>query len=155
MQANLRRYRDNLRSTGMGVIAFGIWTAIKLLLSYFLMPEYWSDLRTMAESNRGLMVVTIVVISSIIAVDMGIRILIGRSAIAESADGKKRNLYIVVTIVMMLISLFSIVILLFLSGETSNIEKAASLIFEASSFGVMLWLLISVFKARAIMKEQA
>lgn len=154
MQPKLRKYQDDLRTSGLGVIAFGIWSVIKMVLTFLLVPEYWQQLKTIAGPSLDILIY-VFVIGSLIAIEIGIRLLIGLSARSEGNGGKKRNLYIAADIILMLISAASIVAVAVLPGEASFIERAASIIFEGSSFFVMLRLLISVYKVRSLAKKTA
>jgi len=155
MQKKLRKYQDILRTAGTGVIAFGIWGAIKLILTCLLVPGSWQEITDVSMPRPAAIAVAIVTVGTFICADIGIRLLIGLSARSESAGGKKKNLYIAATILMMLISAASIVFVIVLPDEASFIEKAASLIFEGSSLFGMLCLVIAVFKVRSLTKKTA
>ncbi len=107
----LRRNRDTLVIVGTGVITFGVWTVVKILLHYYL--DHSEIIDILRENIEGYdnadpftkniyFGIYIFVFSVILAVDLALRFYIGRSAIAEGRGIKKGRLYIVLTGIMAL-----------------------------------------------------
>lgn len=150
MQEKLRRYQDDLRISGMGVIAFGIWSVLKSFLGLFLMPKEKVLGSAPAESGGIVLVLALIMLGMVAAVDVGLRIYVGRCAMAESSGGKKKKLYVAVTIILMVLSAIGLVAVFFSHSTISVPEIAATVIFEGSSIVIMVRLLVSAFRIRSI-----
>ena len=82
----LRRYCEMLEAGSRAVIAFGVWSIVKTCM-YFLMPqlsvrEWIADLADILDRRSG-RIILIFMLSALFAVDMSMRIYVGRSAKRE------------------------------------------------------------------------
>ena len=102
-EIKLRKYKNTLSITGMGVIIFGMWNFIKLLLYCFFKFDYIEEILEM-KLEGGAKVVFIVFLTIFFILDIIFRTYIGKNAIKESRGIKKGYLYIVFTILIIAVS---------------------------------------------------
>lgn len=147
-EVKMRRYQNLLMISGLGVIAFGLWTILKTILLLFVKEN------TLAELPDSLArVIFIVVLVVVLAVDFLFRLFIGLSARAEGQGKKKGYAYIVFAILLAIFSLASVVLIFFDVGETSILELTVSVIVEVTSLIVVIELLVAAFTVKKLRKE--
>ena len=122
MDAAYRKQQTNLLFSGMAVIAFGLWSAVKLITFMTMNPEQVMEMLNYEEIpgiNFKLVLILIIVI--IVFFSLLLHFYIGVSAIRDAREKKKRRLpYIIV-------SAFYIVLLLMGSGQTMAMSSLAAL----------------------------
>ena len=148
-ERKLRRYQNLLTVSGLGVIAFGIWSVIKTILLLFFNKELLADM----PDNTLAYVILYIFIGVLLLIVFSIHLFVGLSARAEGFGKKKGSAYIVVAILMALLSLASLVTVFFKADKTSLLELAVSVIVEATSLIVMIELLVAAFTVKKLSKE--
>lgn len=95
LQVRLRKSEDSLKIVGLCVFVFSLWSMIRTLL---YVSVQWNTLyASAAEASVDGTTFTIffsIFVSVILAVELGFRIYLARSAIAEGRGRKKRYAYI-------------------------------------------------------------
>jgi len=139
----LRRYRNTMTVSGMGTIAFGIWSIIKTMMYFLFDPadiqKLFAD--TGAEQWK---VFSIIIVFFLLAVDLSLRCFVGLSAAAEGKGKKRGNLYVIVAMFMTLFSIFSMVSSFIPSTYFfSMTDRIITIIVEFTSLMAMLELIIS------------
>lgn len=154
LAAQKRRLENNLVTLGTGIIAFGLWAFIKLLLTVmFVGSAYFED--TAEERRLAVMIATWVV--AILTLLM--YVWLGLSARAEGKGKKKSPFYL---IVVGLISLYSIVGILlatlYLFTEFINIEDPltiiVTIIIDVTRMIFLIELIYSSVSLRKIRKNE-
>ena len=154
MEAKKRRLENNLVTLGTGIIAFGLWAFIKLLLTvFFLGNAYFKD--TAEEDRLAALIVTLVVAVLMLLM----YVWLGLSARAEGKGKKKNPFYL---IVVGLISLFNIVTIplsiLYLLTEFNEIEDPltvfVTIIIDVTTMIFLIQLIYSSVLLRIIGKNE-
>lgn len=154
MEAKKRRLENNLVTLGTGIIAFGLWAFIKLLLTvFFLGNAYFKD--TAEEDRLAALIVTLVVAVLMLLM----YVWLGLSARAEGKGKKKNPFYL---IVVGLISLFNIVTILlsilYLLTEFNEIEDPltvfVTIIIDVTTMIFLIQLIYSSVLLRKIRKNE-
>ena len=154
MEAKKRRLENNLVTLGTGIIAFGLWAFIKLLLTvFFLGNAYFKD--TAKEDRLAALIVTLVVAVLMLLM----YVWLGLSARAEGKGKKKNPFYL---IVVGLISLFNIVTIplsiLYLLTEFNEIEDPltvfVTIIIDVTTMIFLIQLIYSSVLLRKIRKNE-
>ena len=153
MQAKLRKYRNHLATSGLGVIAFAIWTIVKVFLYSVLPSENAGETLFTDGFDDNVLVIAIIILLALVVIDIGIRVFVGLSARAHARGKKKSLLYVIVTILLLVSSLINTYFMFTNISEYTIIGVIANLLFELSSVLVMLMLVISSLKVRSIEKK--
>ncbi len=97
MEREIRRCRDNLVSIGTGVSMFGIWTAVRIVMTIILeRRELISESQNHTDADLSIIAFVLWVVTAFISFTvLGIHLYIGLSARTEGLDGKKRTGYLV------------------------------------------------------------
>lgn len=117
MERELQRSRSSLVISGTAVIVFGLWSVVKLALSFLLLPDRYSDYLTSAGpgAGKGLMILTLAVMGLFV---LGVHVYVGLCARSEGIKGKRRYFYLVVAVIMILINAASIVLSILYPGDS-------------------------------------
>ncbi|MBP0961265.1 MAG: hypothetical protein J5864_03905 [Oscillospiraceae bacterium] len=97
MQREIRRCRDNLVSIGTGVAMFGIWTAVRIVMSIILeRRELISETQNYTDADLSIITSLLWMFTAILSLTvLGIHLYIGLSARSEGLGGKKRTGYLI------------------------------------------------------------
>ena len=158
MEAALRRYQDSLVIIGTGVIILGLWSVIKMVLLILtggqFIPEEYAGPDRKAER-----IIFIVFIAIFLAIDLGLRLYIGRSAQAEGHGRRRPFAYAVVA---GLLALASVGEILFILSNTSSVleagdpvDLAVSILIEATNAVTLVELVISAVRVRQLSRAAA
>ena len=148
-ERKMRRYRNLLTVSGLGVIIFGLWSVLKTILLLFMKEGILSEI----PDDTFVRVMFFLILGGILLVDVLIRLYVGLSARAEGFGKKKGYAYVVIAILMALASLTSLVLIFFDSNEQSIWELIVSVIVEATSLVVTIELLVAAFTVKKLKKE--
>ena len=159
MERELRRRRSILSITGMGVIALGLWSFIKLNL-YFLAAQNATieglGLADLSADERRTSFLFLYVVGLVLAVlELILRIYIGRSAIRDAKGAKKKSLYLVFAAI--LASLSAIYLCLDITSfdfHSNHVaDSMASILVEITSLYIFIELLFAAIKIRLLRKN--
>ena len=153
----LRRRQSILSTTGLGVIAFGLWSFLKLNL-YFLLGSdtLFGDIEFDPAFSRRVVLAASYVICMIVAcIILLLHVRVGRGAIAEAKDGPKRYHYMGLAIGMAVFYIFSVALSLFtLDFDSSSFpDYLASILVDATSAIMLIELVASARRVRSIRQE--
>lgn len=160
LQIQLRKNQDTLKIVGLGVMAFGAWSIVKSIL---YTTAQWSSIKeeiVVPEANETIAkMVYIFMIAVTMAVEILVRLYIGRSAIAEGKGERRRPGYVVVAFLITAIGLTLTVTAFVVPGIRiePNLEALMSLFVEITSAVItleMCWSAIRVRKLRRQLAEQ-
>ena len=177
-EIKLRKFRDTLVTGGFAIIAFGIWTVIKIIMEAFtiLQPMIGSlsfeglsqleteQLQAMIEDG-SLFHHLLFTIPGFLIIDLIVRIYVGYSARAiglqkKTRSGKKRSgiVWLIFGIILVSIGIYSLVITL---SDTSEILQEHSIIYyvislfvDVTSLFVTAEVIITGFRFRVLSKKQ-
>ena len=157
MEKELRRRRISLMTLGSGVIAFGVWSILKTFLYFWvdtfsidygqIPPEYWH----LAD------IIAYVLVGGFMAVDLALRLYLGRSAQAAGRGTKRSCAYIVVAVLLLASSAVSLLLILFSKdgGRTSNqsvMDYYVSLFVEFTSMSILAELVYTAIRVKKLEK---
>ncbi|MBQ7500147.1 MAG: hypothetical protein IJT91_04565 [Clostridia bacterium] len=152
MDRELLRRRDNLITAGEGIIALEVWSILKIImLMIFRFSEVFGDIKKDSEIPEAMIYIgTFIIVGTIIAVSLFIRIYTGRSAIAEGRGEKKGNGYVILTGVITLMDFADLVVNLmsFMQPEKGILETFAVFILDATAVFIQTDLIVSAIKIR-------
>lgn len=155
MEKEIRRYQNTLIIIGTGVIAFGIWSVCRTLISVFINRD---DITAMViEGETGLtslaVLITFYVFMLIyLVLDLALRFFVGFSARQEGKGVKKGKAYLIAAAFIIAGSVINLVISvsLFAGGDTSLIEFLVTLIVEFTSAVTVFEMIAASVKLRKI-----
>lgn len=159
----LRRNRDMLKITGLGVIAFGLWNMIKIFM--YVMIEKAAIYEMIRDSIDSDVVYTdkemnmlylisyiifVVIMMLVMVFDALIRLYVGRCAILEAKGIKKGNAYLVIAAIMIMVSVLSMVnaVMGFKPDPDTVIDIISTVLVEITSFITLVELFITVRRVR-------
>ena len=173
----IRKYRDTLVTGGFALIAFGVWTVIRSILSVSeelramqsgMKIEGFTEAETQAVkealSNNTIFTIVLVVIVVLMVVDLAVRVYVGYSARAVGLQKKKRNgqersgiIWLIFGVILAALGVYSLVTMLMTAGEIlsqhSIVYYAIQLLAEVTSLVVTIELVVSGFRLRGLTKK--
>lgn len=151
LQLRLRKNQSDLAAIGLGVIAFGVWSVIKTVLGVALDPENYL---ASFEGDRYMLLAFWIILGGALAIDLALRLFIGRSAIAEGKGKKRRAGYIVLALLMAVLSFVLLTVGLILQGTSSFTGTAVvTMVVELTSDVLLLEMCISAIRIRRIKRK--
>lgn len=158
LQIQLRKNQDTLKIVGLGVMAFGAWSIIRTIL---YITSQWSSIVeeiTVPEVSETIMKTMYFIMTAVVlAVEIAIRLYIGRSAVAEGKGERKGPGYIVVAFLITLIGLaltFTAIVVPGIRIEL-NLEALMSLFVEITSAVITLEMCWSAVRVRKLLRQLA
>jgi len=109
MEKKIRRYRNNLITSGMAVVVFTVWDVVKLAagcLTNSTYREYYQN--TIHYDDKLLLYIEIIVIIFFIGIFAAIQAIMGFSAIRIGKGARQRNGYLVLCVIMILLTIGSL-----------------------------------------------
>ena len=151
MYRELRKNRNNLLVSGMGVIAFTAWGGVKSFLLLFLTKEGAEAIGEVSAFRYGVAVL-LSLLSFTLIVTAALNIYVGLSAISEGKGKKRKNYYVAAAVVLTVIRLIGVISdLFFSSGKSFSVmDKLATIIVDITSLIMMADLTVSAIKIRRL-----
>ncbi len=121
---SIRRHRIRLMICGKQVVIFGVWTLIKLVLTYFLDPFQFEKYIYRAgyeEYFNFVKIIVFVILVGYFMIDILIRVYIGRCA-KQEARGKKLSIFYIVIACIYTIAIFVTELVTVISSFVNGIE---------------------------------
>ena len=150
-QATIRRLQDNLVVLGTGVIVFGVWTIIKMVLLCTLGSTSLQNLIGPANSDVPMVAFYVALVLAGLF-ELGMRLFVGLSARSEGFGKRKGYGYLIVVALMILASGVSVVqsttSLFFL--EASFFDYVVTLAIEGTSLVLLVLLVYSSVKLKQL-----
>ena len=169
----LRRDENTLTVVGSGVILFGVWTVVKMVLQEInRFPEFMAELGVdeLGFEETGLadmrldpkLLATVVAFTVVIIVflmDLALRVFVGLSARAEGRGRPQGRLYLILAGLLLVLSGLSFVlyVITYFSHSEYVVDADAAILVELTSFITLLQMIISavrVRRARRMEKER-
>ena len=148
IEKELRRNQNNLVVIGYGVIAFGIWSAIKVVLYTAYNTESYAVTR---ENGIAYLVVFCIVMFITLSFTLCIRLYVGLSAVNEGQGRKKRIGYIVLALIMATSNFTLLVANTLHFGSSESIENTiVTIIVELSSCVVLTEMAVFAIKVKCL-----
>ena len=159
VEAKLRKQQSILICSGLGVILFGVWSIIRIVLMRFMDPQHFLEVFTTAELVDEVLYerVVMAVVLVIYMLDLILRSYIGLSAIQEgNGKYKKRGTYIcIATLVSVLVIITDIVdISAFFTGDT-GLESFLSSVVEMTIHIATIEIVVAAIKVRILRQQIA
>ena len=169
----LRKDENTLTVVGSGVILFGVWTVVKMVLQEInRFPEFMAELGADElgfeetgladlglDSNLLAMAVAFTVVIIVYLMDLGLRVFVGLSARAEGRGRPQGRLYLILAGLLLVLSGLSFVsyVITYFSHSEYVVDADAAILVELTSFITLLQMIISavrVRRARRMEKER-
>lgn len=157
LEKELRRQQSTLRSLGSGVIAFGLWEAIKPLLIIILAPD--EEIKaSMANLTVPQMLFVVLIVAVILLLAMSFRFWMGLSARAEGLGKRRGPLYMVVAFIAFGVQTILFVMALWVLPTRNFTEEPllsalASLVVEGTSVCITGELAFAARKVKRLKKQ--
>ncbi len=156
METELRRRRSELLTLGFGIIAFGVWSVLKTYLYTWVDPLV-QNVDVEEQYKTAATILGYVMITIVLAMDLGLRLYVGMSARAEGLGKKKGRAYIVVASLMLLVS----VLLWFASlgyiqtraEDDSLMDYIVSMVVDLTSIAILARLVYNAVKVRQLRRQ--
>lgn len=152
MDVCIRKTEINLRTCGVGVIAFGAWAFIKFMLTNTLFGD---------RIDEGLSAPVSLIVNILVwgfsALILFLRIYVGLSARSESKGNRKTCFYIILTGIMAFFGFASIMIeiaLLFFATERL-LHLIITMIIDITSLTILIELMVNAIRIRRYRKKVA
>ena len=140
IQRRLKRYSGKLAAAGSGVILFGVWSVVKVVL--FNSINNISDISYFMEGLEDKKIIAIA-LYAIAGIELIIRLYIGRSARLEAFGKKQTTLYLVVSCILFVLATVSTVCVLMSSIYVNDISSfLITIILEGTSsfmYGALIY----------------
>ena len=157
MDAAYRKQQTNLFFSGMAVIAFGLWSAVKLVVFMTMYPEQVMEMLNYEEiPGVSLTVVLVLVIVFIVFFSLLLHFYIGMSAIRDARGKKKRRLPYIIVSVLYIVTLImscgqSVVNMFHVSDDT---QWFSTYVIDMTSIMVLVIIIVSSGKMKKMRKLQ-
>ncbi len=156
-QIELRRKESALRSLGAGVIAFTLWTGLKVTLVIFLVPNEEQRAAFDALGLLGWVIGLLVVLLTVLLVSAP-QLWVGLSARAEAAGRRKGAAYLIVGLLLFFGEASATATGLWQlfhpnAAERSVLEAAASLLMQGSYMAILGDMLLTAIKVKRLRRE--
>lgn len=168
-QRDIRKYENSMATSGLAVIAFGIWSIIKAGLLLLVAPEkfkaqlgleeFAEDLAKVDENTATVVYIAVAVgVVLVLALDLGMRVKVGLAARREGMGGKKMgkgNMILAILLVVLLtLSVTSNIIEIVHKGiDDSTDTRAIAVLIDMTALTACIQLIYSAFKLRKLRKE--
>ena len=158
LQIQLRKNQDTLKIVGLGVMAFGAWSIIRTIL---YITSQWSSIVeeiTVPEVSETIMKTMYFFMTAVVlAVEIAIRLYIGRSAVAEGKGERRRPGYIAVAFLIAFLGLALTASAIVMPGIhiELNLDLLASLFVEITSAVITFEMCWSAVRVRKLLRQLA
>lgn len=163
----IRKSQNTLIVVGMGTMLFSVWTVVKTLSSFLLLKDESVAVvkRTAGESGAALsdkLVFYVVLAGMVIAMILFLaaRAFVGMSAISEGRGLRRRNGYLILASIMIILNTASFVTSFFSTKDSqeplsvfSNNTSLSALIIELTSLIMLVELVYSAIRIRGVRKR--
>ena len=155
LQLQLRKNQSDLAAIGLGVIAYGVWSVIKTVL--YTARDRGSVLAPI-EGDKTQLLIFWAALGVMLAVELALRLYVGRCAIVEGRGRKSRKAYIVLAL-LMAISSFAMLALLVYAQVRLNVytgieNEVVAVIVELTSDVLLAELAIAALRVKHLRKKQ-
>ena len=152
-KAKIRRYNSNIENSGRAAIIFGLWTAIKIVLSVFLnvgniKAEFGND----EYINEFVNMVYIVTVALAFALLL-LHVYVGFCAIRYGRGNRKKKAFKIWAVLLGVISVFFIITDLGY-GTSVEYDEIAEFLADSALLFIMIDLLYSMFMAKITIKRE-
>ncbi len=170
-EAKLRKNEHALVISGVGVIAFGIWSVIKATIYFILIPmeqltktgerDVVVGLQSLGLTDRGIGYLIAVSILFVLMLDFALRLYIGKAAVHDGRRLKKKRFTYVVLAIIVAASLTSNLVqrCILLSSEDALLWGAVmasanvSVIVDITSLLALIEMIVAAIMVRRLRRE--
>lgn len=171
METELRKYEHTLVISGVGVIAFGLWSIIKAVLYLILVPvddlkvlqstDEVIAMRDLGLTDRQIAYFFVAVVLFVLVADFALRLYIGRSAFADGRRIRNKRLTYVIWAIIVSAGLIATIVSRIVTlgaGEDNiwrNVTAAGnvSIIVDMTSLFALVEMIIAAFIVRKLRRE--
>ena len=109
MEVKLRKYRNNMVTSGWAVVVLCSWDVIRLVLSLFCDSSYKEVFSEMLNIDDRLLFIFVLVFTLLfLGIILFFQLVAGLGGVSEGKGGKKRNVYLVFCVMAFLMSAYSV-----------------------------------------------
>ena len=151
LHIRLRKNQNTLSVIGLGVIVFGIWSVIKIVLYTALDNDGLLESSLRGNLERWAFWI---MMGILLAADLGLRLHVGLSAMAEGRGRSPRKAYIILTFLMALISfaLFAAGLIGLWTSDSFGVSLVSSIV-DATSCVLLLEMAVSAIQVKRLRKR--
>ena len=156
MDAKIRKYRYKLMCSGYAVIAFGLWSIVRVFLMRLTDAPGLREMLGSGEESAEYEAVLFSILAVVLAADLLFRLLVGRSAIRESRGERRGITYLLLAAIYAAVSALSdlsYVVRAFRGGASGSIVAAN--VVDLTSCIAMAEIAILSFSLRRAVREAA
>jgi hypothetical protein len=155
IKAQIRKYNNDIKICGIGVIVLSIWSMIRFYLTVYFSDVTMADLFDFSDDMTDFEIGFIVVFFWIImAITVLIHLYLGMSAIKYSMGKKKRCGFLILVFVYVVMDLSSIVVFLVPGESSTNDTKFASILLDITSLYFSFDMIYAVIRVKMLRKKQ-
>ena len=157
MDSAYRKYQTNLLFSGLAIIAFGLWSAVKLIVYLTLRPEQITAILHVDGLDAfTLRIVTIIAFGGIIFFSLLLHFFIGSSAVRDARRKTKLRVPYIIVSVLYALSLFmsSAHAVPLLNAEDGSDKMFTTFVIDATSILALVITIVSSHKLSKIRKMQ-
>ncbi len=155
METKLRRYRSSLVTNGIGIINFGLWSLIKVIIAAVVNPSnYTESIDDEIVNTPAFIFGTIIILIIILAILIFPYLYIGLSAYREGVRGKKGSGYLIFAGIILLVTILQMVFYFFPqdSYEMSVSTYVASFLIDFTTIILLLDTIYAAIMSRKLSK---
>ena len=163
-EEELRKHQHTMVSVGTGIILFGLWSMVKVVL-YFIMNDPFKDYDLHLEgydspkANTTIYVIALIVAAIVVLIDLRLRWVIGHTARdygMEKRDRMGPRFYIAFLITLLIdFSEIAMEIYGYTVEGVDYLDNTVTLLVDLTSFVTLLELILAFFWINEIRQEQA
>ena len=168
-QRKIRKSEMTLVIVGTGIMMFGAWAAIKVFSMILLRTnETVAEMRELMfyenpYTDKEIMITIIILAALYVLIELGVRVFVGRAAIAEGRGARSGRLYIVFAFMLILAALLSVLFDLGVmindftgdsgTGELTRRSAGTSFVIDLTSLVMMIEMMAAAFRVKRYRKK--
>ena len=154
MEKRIRKYRNNLITSGMAVVVFAVWDVVKLVAGYLMNSTYREYYQNSFHfDDRILLYLEVFFVLLFTGFLVFVQVFVGLSALRIGKGGRHRNGYLVLCVIMILLTIGSIVLSVKGEGGMSFDIALAGIILDLTLLAALIDLFVSSIMVRKLEKK--
>ena len=152
----IRKCRSSLSISGVSVIALGLWAVIKAVLNYVMNPVNSGSSPESKSSAADAKIIVFGLSLLILAVELGLRVYVGLSAMSESRGKRRPPVYIAFAVLIACFIAYNVLpsIITIFRTRPFFFTSVASLLLDVASLAVLAELVVSAIRLRYYLKKR-
>ena len=153
-KAKIRRYNSNIEMSGRGIIAFGLWTAIKIWINLMVNVDTIKQGMDSHDEPIDFYLQVVFVTAGVLCISIIIvNVYVGISAIMYGRGNRKKKTFVIWAVILALLSLIFIVLDI-INQEDMFDERIAELLADTTTLFILFDMVYSMIMARLTIKRE-